>query len=61
MDSRFASSMKAAGVDQHDIGAGGVRRQLDPGPLEISEHGLAVDQVFGAAQADHPHPHWSGD
>jgi hypothetical protein len=44
---------EAAGVDQHDIGAGIVGRHFIAVGAQLGEDALGIDQRLGAAERDH--------
>src|SRR5205807_4811467 len=47
---------EAAGVDDDDVRGIEIVRDLDLGFLaQLAEHDLAVDEIFRAAEGDHPH------
>ncbi len=43
---------ESAGVDDHEVGSLGLRRQAIAVELQQAEHALAIDQIFRAAEAD---------
>ena len=46
-----------AGVDDEHVGVGGIPGELMPLFLGEPQHDLGVDEVFGAAEGDHPNLH----
>lgn len=48
---------EGAGVDDDDIGAGGVVGDFDTAFHERAEHDLGIDEVLGAAEGDEAHAH----
>ena len=44
---------EAAGVDQHDVGAGVIGRHLIAFGAQLGEDSLGIDQRLGAAKRDH--------
>jgi hypothetical protein len=51
--SSLAESRKAAGVDQHDVGAGIVGLSAIAVGAELGQDAFAVDQRLGAAERHH--------
>jgi hypothetical protein len=47
-----------AGVDDEDVGGGGVAGQLVAGALRQPEHHLGVHEVLRAAEGDHANLHF---
>ncbi len=45
----FGGVDKGAGVDDENIGLGGVGSEIHPSGAEVAEHDFRVDQIFGAA------------
>ena len=43
---------EGAGVDDQDVGVGGVGCNLGAGEVEQAHHDFRVDEVFGAAEGD---------
>ena len=49
-----------AGVDDDDVGIFGIGSRLGSGVDQHAHHDLAIDEVFGAAEADKANPSGSG-
>jgi hypothetical protein len=41
---------EGAGVDDDDVGVGGVRRDLVPSLLGVAQHDFAIDEILGTTE-----------
>ena len=48
---------EGTGVNDHNIGGGGIVRNLDSAFNERAEHDFGIDKIFGAAEGNKPHAH----
>jgi hypothetical protein len=51
----FGRVNKSAGVNNHYVSVICVRGHLHSVRQDVAEHNLGINQVFRAAEADHPH------
>ena len=51
---------EATGVDYHDLGGVQIGRDLGAALHKVSEHDLAIHQVLGTAEPDHPYFYCGG-
>ena len=49
---RFGGINESTGIDDEDVGLGGIRGQIDAGRPEVAQHDFRVDEVFGATQGN---------